>query len=185
MLKFDFQPEKALQAAGVVLRYHGKQVGMMRLLKILYIADRELLAATGRTLTGDRAVAMVNGPVLSRTYNYAKQQADGSQSWGQVIERNGYRLTLTGDIGLGKLSRREVGKLQEVCERYHDVEDFDLSNLTHKFAEWDKAFDRTNPKSSFPIDWELALSDQGKADMIDVAKQEAEVARALTAAFGR
>lgn len=52
MIAFSFNFEKALQAAGVVLGEHHGRMKSIRLLKILYIADRELLAETGRTLTG-------------------------------------------------------------------------------------------------------------------------------------
>ena len=57
-LRFAFDFEKTLQASALVMRIHGGTIGMMRLLKILYIVDRELLAETGNTLTGDQAYAM-------------------------------------------------------------------------------------------------------------------------------
>ena len=49
--RFDF--EKTLQAAGVLLNLDGSRMDRIRLLKLLYIADRELLrpgwsAADGR-----------------------------------------------------------------------------------------------------------------------------------------
>ena len=62
--RFDF--DKTLQAAGVLLSLDGDRMEQIRLLELLYIADRELLAETGRTITGDRAVAMRHGPVLSQ-----------------------------------------------------------------------------------------------------------------------
>ena len=68
--RFDFL--KTLQASGVLLQLDANRMAYIRLLKLLYIADRELLAETGRTLTGDEAVAMKNGPVLSRVYDLIK-----------------------------------------------------------------------------------------------------------------
>ena len=47
MFRFDF--DKALQAAGVLLSLDGDRMERIRLLKLLYIADRELLV---ETLTG-------------------------------------------------------------------------------------------------------------------------------------
>ncbi len=38
-----FDPDKAIQAAAVVMRYHGKRISRLRLLKLLYIADRTAL----------------------------------------------------------------------------------------------------------------------------------------------
>ena len=57
--RFDF--DKTLQAAGVLLDADDNHMEFMRLVKLLYIADRELLATTGRTLTGDRVVALKTG----------------------------------------------------------------------------------------------------------------------------
>ena len=53
-MTFRFDYDKALQAAGVLLSLDGDRMERIRLLKLLYIADRELLAETGRTITGDR-----------------------------------------------------------------------------------------------------------------------------------
>ena len=74
-MTFRFSFEKRLQAAGVLLGLDGDRMERIRLLKLLYIADRELLAETGRTITGDRVVAMDHGPVLSQVYDLIKGQA--------------------------------------------------------------------------------------------------------------
>ena len=60
-MTFRFSFEKSLQAAGVLLGLDGGRMERIRLLKLLYIADRELLAESGRTITGDRAVALITG----------------------------------------------------------------------------------------------------------------------------
>jgi hypothetical protein len=48
-----------------LLELHGDRMEYVRLLKLLYIADREMMAEAGAPVTGDRAVAMDHGPVLS------------------------------------------------------------------------------------------------------------------------
>jgi uncharacterized phage-associated protein len=72
-LRFHF--EKSLQAAGVLLHLEGGRMPYMRLLKLLYIADREMLAETAKPVTGDRAYAMKNGPVLSHVYALIKGES--------------------------------------------------------------------------------------------------------------
>ena len=39
----------------------------MRLLKLLYLAERKSLAETGRPILGDRTIAMQQGPVMEAT----------------------------------------------------------------------------------------------------------------------
>ena len=56
---FRFNFEKTLQAIAVLLRQSENRTdNYMRLLKLLYLADRKSLAQMGRPITGDRVVAM-------------------------------------------------------------------------------------------------------------------------------
>ena len=65
-MHFHFDFDKTLQAAGVLLDADDKRMEYMRLLKLLYVTDRESLAETGRTLTGDRAVAAAQEEAATR-----------------------------------------------------------------------------------------------------------------------
>lgn len=59
----------------------GGTVTIHHLSKILYVADRSHIAKYGRTITGDDYVAMKNGPVPSRLYDFikvAKGTSDGA-----------------------------------------------------------------------------------------------------------
>jgi hypothetical protein len=53
-----------LQKMGKLTKHH--------LSKVLYVADKDHIATYGRTLTGDVYVAMENGPVPSRLYDFIK-----------------------------------------------------------------------------------------------------------------
>ena len=56
---YPFKIDKAIQAAGVLLNEHQRgQMEYLRLLKLLYIADREAIAETGQPIVGSRVVAM-------------------------------------------------------------------------------------------------------------------------------
>ena len=182
-LHFTFDFHKSLQASALAMRLHGGTVAMMRLLKILYIADRELLAETGSTLTGDIAYAMKNGPVLSSIYNLAKLQSAHSEIWDSLILKKGIYLSLKKDPGRGKLSTCDINKVQQLCKKYEESDDEDLSQLTHEFEEWKKAFDPSNPGSSYRMSWEDALAAQGKSDLIDEIKAELDEKRLVDAAF--
>jgi len=128
---------KLTQAAAFLLKRHNGFITRKRLLKLLYIADRELIAQTHRPLTGDQPVAMDHGPVLSHTYDLLKGQATGADLWNQFIQQVApYTHRLVSDPGVGKLSKLELDKLDEVVQRYWWLDDDDLSRLTHEFPEW-------------------------------------------------
>ena len=135
-MNFRFDFHKTLQASGVLLSLDANRMAYVRLLKLLYIADREWLAEAGRTITGDEAVAMKNGPVLSRVYDLIKGVAPRTDDWGDFIRKADYSVELKKDPGRGKLSKGEIEKLTEVADRYRAMDDWELSEHTHEFPEW-------------------------------------------------
>lgn len=151
---------KLVQAAAFLLRRYGGFITRRRLLKLLYIADRELLRETHRSLTGDRAVAMEHGPVLSHTYDLLKGTATGADAWDRHVQQVApFTHRLVGDPGVGRLSRAELAKLGEVFERYWWIDDDELSALTHDFPEWRR--NEPPPKGTRPIPTEHVLEAVG------------------------
>lgn len=57
-MEFIFDEHKATQAAAYLLRRGGGRMRYMKLIKLLYLADRTALIETGSPITGDRFVAM-------------------------------------------------------------------------------------------------------------------------------
>jgi uncharacterized phage-associated protein len=180
-MTFRFNFEKTLQAAGVLLSLDGDQMEPIRLLKLLYIADRELLAETGRTITGDRAVAMDHGPVLTQIDNLIKGEATRAGEWNQHIHTIGHRLELKRDPGRGELSRGEIQKLNELTDRYRNVDDWRLSEMTHDFREWLDCF---RPGASNPIPWQSVLAAQGKQDFLEIIERDEADREYLDQLFG-
>jgi len=168
---FHFNIDKTMQAIATLLRFHGtKEMGYLRLLKLLYIADRESLKETGRPITGDHIVAMEHGPVLSGVLDLIKGEHRAWKAWSEHFKKNGYRIEVTNDPGIGKLSKYELGKLREITEQYADKNEWDMVEIVHKFEEWKK----NDPgKSSKPIPLEHILEAVGRADDTAAIEQDA------------
>jgi uncharacterized phage-associated protein len=177
--RFDFH--KTLQASGVLLGLDANRMAYFRLLKLLYVADRELLAETARTITGDEAVALKNGPVLSRVYDLIKGVAPKSQEWSQYIRTTHYSVELEQDPGRGKLSKGEIEKLTEVTERFRTMDDWELSEYTHEFPEWKQHHE---PGASTPIPWQEMLEAQGKAELVEIVERNEAARQYLDSLFG-
>lgn len=151
-----FNLAKSIQAAAELLRKeaHG-QMSRLRLIKLLYIADREALKDNGRPITWDKWVAMEHGPVLSRFYDVIKGEEAGSTELAKFVAQEGHQLALKADPGKDLLSRYEVRKLNELSHRYRNMDAWEIVEETHKFPEWIK----NNPgKSSRPIPLEDILA---------------------------
>lgn len=150
-MPFHFDFEKALQAVGVILQNTpGRSMEYLRLLKLLYIADRESLKETGRPITGDAVYAMDHGPVLSEVYSAIEDRSRHSRAWNLFMERDGYTITSTDNPGIGKLSRYEIEKLQDVTDRHRSKGTFALVRLTHTYSEWEKNY-RSGTSTKIPM----------------------------------
>jgi hypothetical protein len=110
----------------------------MRLLKLMYIADRESLKETGVPIAGGDVYAMERGLVLSAVLKLINSEHPDSPAWDRVIRKDRYNVELVNDPGLNALSPYEVRKLHEVSERYADLDEWKMSVLTHAFPEWAK-----------------------------------------------
>jgi uncharacterized phage-associated protein len=149
---FRFNLEKTIQAIAAFLHFHGsKEMSYLRMLKLLYLADRESLQETGRPITGDRVVAMEHGPVLSSVYDLIKGEHTGWSVWSKFLGKKGYRIELLEDPGNGALSKYEIGKLRVLTERYADQNEWDLVEIVHGLGEW-KMNDPGKSSKPIPID---------------------------------
>ena len=65
-----FNERKAAQMAAFFLgQLLDRKMPHLKLMKLLYLSDREAVRAFGWPISGDRLVSMPHGPVLSQTLN--------------------------------------------------------------------------------------------------------------------
>ncbi len=138
IVHFPFELAKAVQSFGVLFSSENDpKVAFYRLLKLLYISDREFLKETGRPIVGGKDIAMKKGPLNSQIYDLIKGEHPDSNLFLRHFTRDGKRLlVMLTDPGRDDLSRREVRKLVEVSDRFRDLDDDEIGDLTHKFPEY-------------------------------------------------
>ena len=131
-----FNVDRGIQAAGVLLRSEDGKMESLRLLILLYIADRESLQETGRPITSSTAVAMEHGPLSSEVFDLIKGLVTSEARWAEHIRAHGHSLQLISDPGRGKLSKYEIEKLNDVSQRHEHQNTWELVRLVQQFAEW-------------------------------------------------
>lgn len=179
---FNFRFHKTLQAAAALLRTQPPHImGRLRLIKLLYIADRESLRETGAPITGDRVFAMKHGPVLSETYDLIKGEHMRSPEWSRHFENIGSYVRLLEDPGTGRLCKYEIEKLNEVFRRFECDSDWDVAEATHQFPEWRKN-DRGD--SSRRIPYEDILEAVGRSPDVDSIREDARASAFLDHLLG-
>lgn len=172
-MSFKFNQKKTTQAVAFFLRQSGpsRTANYMRLIKLLYIADRESLKETGRPITGDQVIAMERGPVLSHLLDLIKDTAFDSIEWDKFIERDNYHIRLINEPGNSELCRYEINKLQEIWDRYRGDAEWDLVKKTHEFPEWKKNDPGTSSK---PIPLSDILEAVGRKGDIEKIERDAK-----------
>jgi len=143
----------------------------IRLLKLLYIADRECIRLTGRPITGDRVAAMEHGPVLSCVYDCIKGECGELLEWEKFFISEGIEVRMKEPPGLGELSRFEIETLQRVAHERADKDEWQIVAETHAFPEWQA---NNAGKSSKTIPFEAILEAVGRAGQADAILREAE-----------
>jgi uncharacterized phage-associated protein len=183
LVPFKFNRLKAIQAVAFLLKqkHATKTDNYMRVLKLLYFADRESLKETGSPITGDHFVAMKHGPTLSQLVDLVKQRGVGNDEWDKYIERDGYDIRLINDPGNGKLCRYEIDLLKRIWEENRELGEFDVATKSEQLPEWKK----NNPGGgSRPIPLSDLLEAIGRRDWLDVIVERAAEDRAARHLFG-
>lgn len=167
---FPFKFEKTLQAVAALLRAEPLHcMSRLRLIKLLYMADRDSLRETGAPITGDSAFAMKNGPVLSQTYDLIKGEHVRAGEWRRFFVNCGHLVQLADDPGTGRLSKYEIAKLNEISEKFRVKDAWDMVEVTHGLAEW-----HDPGASSRRIPLKDILTAVGRGDDIKEIEEDAE-----------
>ena len=170
MIEFVFNEKRAAQAAAYLLRRHGGPMEYLKLIKLLYLADRRVFIETGLPITGDRMVSMDHGPVLSGIYDLIKGEWSGDGSWRAYVgSPQGYSVRWTGCEDAEELSEGEREVLDEVYRDFGSLDQWQLRDETHRLAEW-----HDPNHSSRPIDpREILVSAGLSREEIDLLAAEA------------
>ena len=152
-----FDEHKAAQAAACLLHRAGGKLPLLKLMKLMYLAERLSLQRYGDTITGDAFVSMPHGPVLSMTLDLmngaSSSEEGGWETW--VADRAENAVALrdesmirTPEEDLLALSETDLECLDDVWKEFGHWDKYRLRDYTHSAAcpEWE------DPKgSSRPI----------------------------------
>jgi uncharacterized phage-associated protein len=157
---FHFDEAKATQAAAYFLRLRGGRMHYLKLLKLLYLADRTALLEWGHPITTDRYVSMDHGPVVSNIYNLIVEDKK-KPVWSQFISPplGDYEVELKKEAPADRLSRAEERLIEQVHQQYGHWNRWRLVDFLHTLPEW-----RDPHGSSLPIQIRDILKAGGEED---------------------
>jgi len=170
MMKPKFREDKAAQAAALFLKLRGGKMSHLKLMKLLYLAEREALLRWRRPIIFDSCVSMDKGPVLSQTLNLLHGESETKGIWGEnITSPTDNEVSLIQDPGTNSLSEAEELLIREVFSKYGSMSRWEICDKTHELPEWE------DPQgSSIPIDYKDILKGAGKTD-IEIASIISEI----------
>lgn len=160
----------ARKAAQVVAFFALKQAGtinVLKLAKLVYLADRLFMQKYDATMLNDSLVSMPHGPVNSMTLNHINGLIE-SDEWAIIIAgRAGYAVGVTNPKmtidDLDELSRAEVATLEETWKKFGSMSPFQVRDYTHQHCpEWEDPHG-----SSEPIPYARVFKFLGKTEVAE------------------
>lgn len=178
-----FNQRKVAEMAAYFLLKTGEGVmPHLKLMKLLYLSDRESFKESGYSMSEDRMVSMKHGPVLSETLNLINgvQQSEPG-GWSSLIsDKAGHRVAVNSEVSVDdllELSEADMEIMDSVWNKFGHMNQWEIRDYTHNpenCPEWEDPRD-----SSHPIELDTLFSALGfdeaqtKALKEQIAEQEA------------
>lgn len=137
-----FNERKVAQMAAYLLKKRGGCMAHLKLMKLLYLADREAMVRYGVPISGDRVVSMPHGPVLTMTLNLmdgdVESSPNGWDAW--ISDKANNELSLNPDLtdaDFDELSQADIEVLEDVWAKFGKMTRWEIRDYTHTLPEWE------------------------------------------------
>jgi uncharacterized phage-associated protein len=144
----EFDHKKATQEINYLAKKEGGQIGKLKLIKLVYFADRFHLRRYGRPIANDAYLAMPLGPVGSSVKDIAEFSGfldEAERGYAATYLRHGgleNTVASIADVDTEVFSKSELEALDFAYNEFGNKSAPTLVNITHRYPEWDK-FKRT------------------------------------------
>lgn len=142
-MKSEFDHKKATQAINFFSEREGGKIDMMKVIKLIYFADRYHLRKYGRPVTNDGYWAMSYGPVGTTVKDIASfsQFLDNEELQYAVeylTQGDSHFLLSQKKFDDKVFSDSDLEALEFAYNNFGKFGQFDLAEMTHKYPEWIK-----------------------------------------------
>ena len=139
-----FKYRKSVQALNFFARKEGGAINKMKALKLLWLSDRLHLWKYARPITDDTYFAMKFGPVASGSKdlieesNFIESETEKDYSSKYLRRIDNLSYAASADVDSTVLSASENEILSLIYQEFGELDEFELSKLSHLFPEWKK-----------------------------------------------
>lgn len=137
-----YDPQKAAQTIAFFALQEQNAINILKVVKLVYLADRESLRRRGHPIQDEARVSMPHGPVNSTTLDYLNGAYRDDGGWSKIL-----RDRANNNVGLAErnitaeeldaLSDGDRSILRDIWAEFGHMDRFDLADWTHNhIAEW-------------------------------------------------
>lgn len=154
-----FREDKATAMVTFFLsRIKGNCMNDVKLMKLLYLSERESVKRYGVPISQDSFASMKKGPVLSKTYDFMKGKVSGDLWNRHIAPMNGYSISMVQPMDIERVLRGcDIETLEYIWHEHGHKSKEELVNHCHKFDEYDKRAE--NPSPGEPRSYTLTLKE--------------------------
>ncbi|MBF0631089.1 MAG: SocA family protein [Magnetococcales bacterium] len=174
-----------IKTAQVAMLFLGKtQEGRMshlKLMKLMYLADREAVFRTGLPITWDHPVSMPHGPVLSMTLDLMNGNVSSPPGgWEDLIsakENNEISARVAFDARfLTKLSEAEIDVLEFVWGRFGRMGKWEIRDWTHENCpEWEDPDGSSRPITFHTLARSVGFNEDAATELANLVAAGQEI----------
>jgi uncharacterized phage-associated protein len=159
----EYNEKIAAQVAAYFIHCEGGAIKILKLMKLMYLTERESLHRYGVPMMGDTLVSMQHGPVMSITLDHMNDCIDSKEGgWNDWIsDRANHCVSLKTEEdptdNLLELSDADIEVMESIYGEFGSMTAFQIRDYTHSHCgEWE------DPNySSSPIPYDRLLKNVG------------------------
>jgi uncharacterized phage-associated protein len=142
LLEFDYK--KATQAINYLAQREGGVIDKLKLIKLIYLADRYHLRKYGRPIINDTYLAMPLGPVGSSVKDIAEfsgflaeEEKEYAGKYISVKKQDNIVMSIN-SVDTDIFSKTDLEALEFVYKEFGGLKASILVDITHEYPEWEK-----------------------------------------------
>ena len=173
-IQFEFDSDVAANTALYLLKKLGAQ-DILKLMFLIFYADRRHLIRYGMPITGDSYSATKHGPIPMSTYDLL---CGGEKNFArEYFSRKGNKIRArrTAKIDEDQFSDSIVEVLDEICEEYGTLTAKKLMSQIRAEKEYQQLWGQDSTITAFPISYESILHYHADDKMKSIIAEQQEI----------
>lgn len=163
-----FDHLKSVQTVAYFVRKAGGSIEKLKLIKLIYLAERQSIQRRGRPMNFDSYLSLPHGPIASSALNGIDHKFTRSEWDALEIAENKRDVSIATEVSDDHLSRSDRAILDAIWGQFGAMTASKIRNWTHKHCP---EYVEVGPSSSMPIDIADIFEQVGNADPLAAARE--------------